>query len=916
MWNNASISWLLQSTLSCGGILGIGFIAIRLYREPVYRIGVIRWTFAACLLVPLIRQSELLPSIPLQILPGEAPEIQPIGTHTTAAGVPQPDHLHSATSLSGLDASERTVQLKNVASHEDPISTRTAAVSPAVGLTWISGFQLAYLGVLCGIAIYWIVGLHRRRRIERSSVPASVQVREVLLSIAGDHATSHVRLMASDQIDTPVMWGIWRRTIVVPRRLADAVHSSELRYGLAHEWSHVLRADFAAYAFSNLLKLVCFQQPLYWLMRKELMLCQDYLADAFAAAQGAQAEDYTDFLVSLARKRKSPEFVHALGVCDRQSRLLKRVRMLLSRETPFLQKQHGTHTLFTAVVTATLIVALGTVRLIAESDNDPAPLPVVDQQTKPVEDKSALPESITYSGQVVDHATGKPIAGVVVEIRRSLNVDPVTREWKDLETTQHTSDESGKYSFTLPPEQVAERSLYLEVDAVHPDYQPKGRSGYSHSMILKNIEQGEPPFYSTIKLRKGDPVFGTVLTPAGTPATGLRVFAYTKGPSKELTIESGAFQWAPPGEPGTFRVVCATPGDGVIWIFTDDFSPMAVRIGERRGDLGSFRLQEGTRISGRVLNAKGQPVSSVAVVLERQGDGEEADEFLGHSSVGNQIRASAMTDTEGRFQLTPLPPGKYRATIEDHFSVPGLNDWPSEKLNIDDVFVPMELTLTSEEIPDPIEIQAVPHIVVRGRFFGSDGKPRASHEQHLFGKVNGGFVFSTSTRPGDDGWFEFKVPHGIEEARLNFMTNEHSALRWRLRPDEPLQHGSEAPLGKLEEDFTTLEIVRYTAPILLVKAVDEEGNEVPEFTLNSRYRTNADSKGGRFVYGGDVNFESQPDGRKRSSQLLPDEELTVTISKDGFTSEPQTVSLKESETRELVCVLKPGAGPEAEKQPD
>ena len=124
-----------------------------------------------------------------------------------------------------------------------------------------------------------------------------------------------------------------------------------------------------------------------------------------------------------------------------------------------------------------------------------------------------------------------------------------------------------------------------------------------------------------------------------------------------------------------------------------------------------------------MVNAKGQPVSNVAVEVRRRGDGEEADEFLGQNAVSNGIQACSMTDAEGRFQMTPLPPGKYGATIEDHFSVPGSNEGRSKKLKIDDVFVPMEITLTEGEIPDPIEIQAVPHVVVRGRFFDSSGKP-------------------------------------------------------------------------------------------------------------------------------------------------------------------------------------------------
>lgn len=933
MWNSPLIAWLVQSTVSCAVILAVGSIAVRFCRQPVYRIGIIRWTFAACLLVPLLRQSDLLPLLPLRVLPiaESVPEINSRSESVEQDGIPlamsgrEYGAERTVSSRSALDTAKNESLSAKASSHKQTRHVESTVASSFPVWHWSLGLWLAYGSVLMGVAVYWIAGVMHRRRIERSSLPASLELREILASIAGDEAAAKVRLLTSDQLDSPVMWGLWRPTIVVPSRLANACHSSELRYGLAHEWSHVQRGDFATHAFAGFLKLVCFQQPLYWFLRKQLVLCQDYLADAFAAGQGSQSEDYAEFLVALARRRNSTKLIRlssVLGVCDRQSQLLKRVRMIVSCETPLLQRQAGSHAMLISFATALLVVTLGAVRLSAQPADKPAPRPVVAQQANAVEDKSALPAAITYTGQVVDRDTGKPIVGAVVEIRRSLNVDPVTHEWKDIETTKHTSDESGKYSFTLPPEQVAQRSLYLEVSAAHPDYQPKGRGGYSHSMILKNIELGEPPFYSTIKLSKGEPVFGTVLTPDGTPAKGLRVIAYTSPSAKKLDWARLAVQYSTSSEPGMFRIVCTTPGDGVIWFYTDNFSPMAVRIGDRRGDLGSFRLEEGTRISGKVLNAQGEPVSSVAVELRRDGDGEEVDELLGQ--IANGIRATAMTDADGRFQMTPLPPGKYRATIEDEYSIPGSDGGRPQKLKIEDVFVPMEITLAEGEIPDPIEIQAVPHVIVRGRFFDSSGKPRASHEQYLVGKVNGAFVFSTSTRPGSDGWFEFKVPHGMEEVELQFMTNEHSALRWRLRPDEPLQRGRYAKLGKLDEDCTTLEIVRYKASILLVKAVDEAGNQVQDFTLDSSYKPNGVTDGRRFVYGGDVNFESQSDGRKRSSQLVPDEELTVTIEKEGFTSEPQTVSLKEGETRELVCVLKPVVNPatapaekpETEKQTD
>ncbi len=309
-----------------------------------------------------------------------------------------------------------------------------------------------------------------------------------------------------------------------------------------------------------------------------------------------------------------------------------------------------------------------------------------------------------------------------------------------------------------------------------------------------------------------------------------------------------------------------------------------------------------------LLDAKGNPIADVAVNLKREGDGKESDDFLNNNAVSNAIRTGTKTDEQGRFQLKPLPPGTYRATVNEYVHDPSAREnRRREELKVNHVFNPLEVVICEGEPNEPIVIRAVPHVLVRGRFFDSKGDPRASHKQYLFARMNDKPVFANSTRPGDDGWFEFKVPHGVENVQIDLTTNEHSSLRWRTKPGEPLTYGNRIELGTLEEDFTTLEVVRYTAPLLLLKAVDENGEQVHDFKPNSRYKTrpNAERRGA-FISGalGDIGFESQPDGRWRSSQMLPDEEVTIKLEKEGYTSEPQIVTLKEKEERELVFVLK------------
>ncbi len=941
-WSNVVGEWLTHSAVFGAIILILGGAAVALIRQPVYRIRIIQWTLAACLAVPLLQQLPGLPgySLPVWTTASDAPTAAPvtIADPVEYAGSYLPPLDVVPTEMLGAEPQSPTAVAPQVAANEANPPPAVASATAVAASAWplrLPNIRALLLGtyfvIVAGYLVHWSLGWSRRRQILQSAKPADETIRSLLTSIAGP-AAQRARLLVSDQVAAPMMWGVVRPVIVVPASLVRQPDQTALRWGLAHEWSHVVHGDFSRHLLASVTKLVCFYQPAYWWLRRQLTLSQDYLADAFAAQQGESPEDYAAFLVALARSGQRPQLAGTLGIGGHRSNLFRRVSMLVQSTRPLLLRNGRWPTLAIASLALLASAGLSAVRLGAEPVELAAagaagsePLAEQDQAVaQPAAaaappEKSPLPDPITYVGKVVDRETGQPIAGATVEIIRSLSRHPKTDRWEWLHTTKHVSNEQGEYQFTLPPEEVAEPSLYLEVDAHHEQYQSKGRSGYSHMMIRKNLENGEPPFYSTIKLAPGEPITAVVLQPDGKPSANTQVLVYSKSPAKQpgRSFEFGAFQHTQTDEQGRLRVVVATPGDGVLWVFPKNFSPLAHRLRDIRGDLGSLQLTEGTRLSGRVLDAKGNPVAGVGVNLRRNGDGDDADEFLGSNAVANAIGTGALTDDQGRFELNPLPPGTYRAEVDksaENSSEPR-KERPYNPDPLEHVFVPLEITIRGGEIADPIEIRAVPHVVLRGRFFDSQGQPRASHQQHVFGRANGEGYFANSTVPGKDGWFEFKLPHGVENVELRLSTNEHSSLRWRLKPDEPLTYGRRIQWERLDQDFTTLEVVRYEAPLLLLKAVDDNGEQIKGFIPTSHYAKPAVEEGSRFISGaqGDIGFEEQPDGRWRSSQLLPDENLKVTLSKDGYAdTEPQTVSLKEGEIREVVFVLKK-APPAAEK---
>lgn len=974
---NEVSSWLIDSAIFGAIILATGSLAVYFCREPIYRIRIIQWTFAGCLLVPLLQQLDHIPayhmalwndaqanreevtgraSPPLTAAPTDT-EIDLANTNSDKAVVsPKLVDITESSEIAVDLLDSKAVEYSTVHTDEVPAAAPLATSEPdttvqqatlaptefGMGKTILRAAQMSYGVVIAGLLALWCINLQRRSVLARSADPAGEAAREALVLIAGPRAAK-VRLLVSSRVAAPIMWGVWRATIVIPRELASTPNSAQLKWGLAHEWSHVIRGDFLRWLVANIAKFACFYQPAYWWMRRQLLLSQDYLADAFAAKHGESAEDYAAFLVSLARARNRTQFAPALGIGDRRSQLLRRVKMLVQSTRPLVQRDRRGPAVAITTAALVLLASLSTLRLNAEptepvvtaDDGSAEPDVPAKKQEEPTQktkqaddvkkdakpqvdfgkpakkaDKKELPEAITYTGKVVDRESGELIAGARVEIIRELSRHPKTGKWTRLRTTTHMSDKDGNYTFTVPPEEVAEPSLYLIVDAHHEDYQSKGRSGYSHTMIRKNLANGEPPFYETIKLSAGEPITGTILQPDGKPAANIQVLVYSKPPSAEpgRSFQRGAFQFSQTDDAGNFRATVATPGDGVFWAFPKNYSPIAQRIGDKRGNLGPIKLADGIRISGQVLDAKGNPVPNVAVNLRRDSDGEEADEFLNSNAVSGAIGTGAKTDAEGKFTLKPLPTGNYSARVGNAVRDQSVrHERRPDRLPVDHVFSPTELTISKDDPVERIVLRASPHIIVRGRFFNSKGKPRASHQQHLFGSINGKSFFANSNTPGKDGWFEFKVPHGAERVQVNLTTNEHSALRWRVSSDEELTYGRTIELGTLEADHTTLEVVRYEAPLLLLKAVDEDGKQVRGFVPNSKYKVPSENqRRGQFISGaqGDIGFEEQPDGRWRSSQLLPDGEVTITLEKEGFTAEPQTVTLKESEERELIYVLK------------
>jgi beta-lactamase regulating signal transducer with metallopeptidase domain/protocatechuate 3,4-dioxygenase beta subunit len=903
-------SWLWLANAAVGGflVLGLGCLAARFCRQPVRRLRLLELTLLGCLVVPWLGLASGWPRWSLGVLATPAEEdVESPSAPTEATAV-----LFEPREQSELrEAQEQNVRAPKQANDTpaapavqagmttEPEPAPPAAPALAASVSWPTTPQLivsSYATVAGGLVLFWLVGLVKLWRLHRSTVPAPRHAVDHLRQLAGPKG-DRVRLLASDQLDVPLTF-TWRRPIIVlPGVLCQSEGTAALRYCLAHEWSHVERRDIWTWHLAAIAQFLFFYQPLFWWLRRQLRLCQDYLADARAAEQAAMAEDYADYLVGLARRRLGAPVPLALGIADRRSNLYRRIIMLINNRQPLERRCRWLWTLAVTLGAAVLLGGIATVRLDAGAPADDKK-ESAQKDTPKVKPKG---EPIKYAGKVFDKDTNKGIQGATVTVRRTTYGDP--KGEKTLEETKHKTDADGKYSFVIPPEQAAEHYLYIELDVEAPNYAPRSHFGYSFAMIQKNEKLGGRPFFENVDMRPAKEITGLVETPDGNPAAGVKILAYSNTDKKTDGFEYGSFANAKTDAKGRFKIWLITPGPAVFWLLPEKYAPSThvIKDPEKRGDMGRFTLQPGIVLKGKLLDTKGKPLAGLYVNADLRGG---IPDF--NLPVANSIRRTATTNDKGEFEMAPLPPGEYEVKADEHSYDPSKDEPRPKKRPLPAVFIGKQVTLKDGQKPEPIEVRAIPHVIIEAQYLDSKGKPTRGHEMFIFGQLDKMHWFGQG-KPDADGKIVARVPHGLTNAQLDLMTNEHGVLRHRLKAGGPLNNSRRVDLGTLNDDVKGIQIIRYVAPILVVKVVGKDGKKPAGAAVTAKYPPGKAQYQGRLIIKkgleSDVSFEEQEDGRFRSSQLFPDEEVTVTAQADGYEPRSQKIKLAESDKKDITLEL-------------
>ncbi len=904
-------------------LLGIGWLTLRFFKQPVEKIRLIQITLITLFAVTLLSVSNWKPTLNLAILP-ENPSTTPVVEHhrempsmiwdsepsdwkpaddraqkTVVPVLPQNKDLRSPVKKLEKDVAANKPTIPS--SQKQPLSLSTNTKSQSAGIAWPSLQQVVIFLFLTGClfqCVWLLFGFWCTRNLVQTakSLDESRQIKTFVT--LEQFATEHrVSIVVSDQIRIPIATGIIRPTIVLPLKMLETADKQQVKQALRHEWKHIEQNDLLTWYSLSLCQTLLWFQPCFWILRRELRVNQDLIADD-AATVYQDRTDYAETLLTLANQQNTT-MTGALTMAGTKSNLFRRIDMLLNRHFPIaaMSRKRVVGAFSIALVAAAVLMISIQLTSAAALSPTPAESNLAQQDDKKKTDKPKATKPVTHTGKVLDAGTGKPVKNAIVVIRRMSS-----KTWTELGKTESLTNERGEYSFKIPVEQLNDRYLYILVDVKHKDktYAPRHCGSYSYSMIKKNLKLGDKPWFTSLKMTPGTKISARLVDKAGDPVAGAAIRVNSEGPGTANSRDFSRFSYSKTTSDanGRFEAVVTKEGIARFTVVPKNHCMYAKDIGGKRGDLGDIELSDGFSVSGKVLDARGKPLDNLWVNITRQG-----------------MTRSSKTDSGGKFKTRVLDAGEY--TIQVQTKATGALE-KKEYANFKDdpppaVFVRQVMEITEATADKPIVIQAVPHIYIRGQGYDSKGNKRAIHLPDVLGTFDGQLAWMRSRKGKDTGSFELMIPHGIERARLTFATSEHSALLIQLGPGKKPTTERSFEYDKIESDMLDVKVIRYVAPILQVNVVDENGKPVKGAAVGLVYEGESPPDPRLVGVKTHVYFEKQTDGKFRSSSLAPGRDFEVFAEKKGFKSERKKFQLKEAAEKEITIVMTPAkVRPEAD----
>lgn len=663
-WAPAWWNWFVAGHIAAAGVLAVAaavWLLVRRRASP-------RWGYLLFLLVPLklVTPVELpLPAPVAAWLPTFV--IGPAAAPSTAAPVDPvpkpgvsvdraPPAAPSRSQPSPIgDAARPTTAL---ASAPTPPKSQAAPAPAAIArpagasLSWQAVLMVAWACGVAGLAarFAWVQWAFHRQL--RTASPAEAPwANEFETLTADDPALARVRLVETDLVRSPAVWGIRAPRILLPPGLAAALKTGQRRWVLLHELAHIRRHDLGIQAALRGLQIVHFTNPALWIARTVLDRLRELAADDLASAEhaGDSVERGEAFLgvVRWAAQAAARPAVPALALFDSRGgrSCAARLQRLLDTEAP----APPTRLRGGSIAALAILAALCLPHLTgAQGPDQPA-----DKPSPPKgEPQAALAPATRRFEVLIVGPDDKPVPKAEVELR----LIPGQKTWTfhrgqfvkaGRYGTFAQADETGRLAVDLP----ARGTQYFNVDVTTPGFGPFW-AGWDVA-----DRSDEIPDQYTIHLDAGARVGGVVVDEEGRPVEGVSVhphIEFKKRDEDQSQLSIGDRVKTDADGRWTYESVPANLDSVGITLDHPQYlseSRVTLPLKEFRVPAGGtperpITIARGIVATGRVVDRQGKPVAGARV----------RGKFI-------NAQREAITDDRGEYRLPGCRPGRFALIV-------------------------------------------------------------------------------------------------------------------------------------------------------------------------------------------------------------------------------------------------------------
>ncbi len=209
------------------------------------------------------------------------------------------------------------------------------------GAIWTLGCCVMLLR--CGISV---AGANRLCRSASGLSDASV-VRLVDQVKNGLGITRSIRVVATDRLMSPAVFGLWSPTLIIPGSLLTTLTMEELRMVLVHELAHIERGDYFVNLIQMVLESLLFFNPSVWWIGRQIRLEREVCCDELALGESVGRTEYARTLLRVAEVGGGDGASVAMAFADRgePTSLRRRIeRIITPGDRPSLRVTWGVFT--------------------------------------------------------------------------------------------------------------------------------------------------------------------------------------------------------------------------------------------------------------------------------------------------------------------------------------------------------------------------------------------------------------------------------------------------------------------------------------------------------------------------------------------------------------------------------------------